>query len=231
MPLYQKIAIEGPRLTVQHGIYLNKIKAKEIVGSTVRTAKLVRTFLNPTEFTEKDIDAAHILKASRGSGLLLDLANVQSVAAARKEMMRWASELRHNGIPVEYLIEEKITDAVYGLTGSAVDYKFFCFNGEPHCFLCRFENGKYRNFYTLDYTLIKISSCEIPKIDLTEMIRVARILSKPFPFVRIDLYNGIDGVYFGEFTFHVNAGHREFDMTTELKLGKLWTHPPESAKK
>jgi hypothetical protein len=229
LPLYQKIGIEGPRLSIEYSVYLNKIKAKEIVGATARTAKLVRTFLNPTDFTAADINPAHILKASRGSGLLIDLAHVKTVATAHSAMTRWASELHRSRKPVEFLIEEKITDAVYGVTGNAVDYKFFCFNGEPHFFLCRSNNGENRNFYTLEYEPLKVSGAQLPKIDITEMAAIARTLSAPFPFVRIDLYHAVDGIYFGEFTFHVNAGGREFGTATELELGKLWTVPPGSA--
>jgi hypothetical protein len=57
---------------------------------------------------------------------------------------------------------------------------------------------------------------------LAPMIAYAKLLSAPFPFVRIDLYNGTDGVYFGEYTFHVNAGKQEFDAATERRLGAYW---------
>ncbi|GAA3268531.1 hypothetical protein GCM10020258_39990 [Sphingomonas yabuuchiae] len=30
---------------------------------------------------------------------------------------------------------------------------------------------------------------------------MAEALSAPFPFVRVDLYDGDDGIYFGELTF------------------------------
>ena len=33
------------------------------------------------------------------------------------------------------------------------------------------------------------------------MIDAARALSAPFDFVRVDLYDGADGIYFGELTF------------------------------
>ena len=33
------------------------------------------------------------------------------------------------------------------------------------------------------------------------MVAAARALSAPFAFVRVDLYDGTDGVYFGELTF------------------------------
>jgi hypothetical protein len=225
LPLYRKIQIEGPKLTVAHANYLNKIQIKEKLGAEgVRVAKLVRTFKSPTEFFSGDLNPAHILKASRGSGYTLDLAKTKA-EHARTEMLRWKRELQASGKPVEFLIEEKINDAVFGVTGNAVDYKFFCFHGEPKFFLCRFAGN--RNFYNLDWTPIKCGSrAALPQIDLEPMIELARRLSAPFPFVRIDLYNAVDGIYFGEYTFHVNAGKKEFSDELEAIYGSYWRAGP-----
>jgi hypothetical protein len=225
MRLHEKIAQEGPGLNERHADYLNKIKVKTSVPATApnaKIAKLITTFATPEEFNESHLNPNHILKASRGSGYLVDLAKVKTVEEARNCMQLWIKELRNKDKPVEFLIEEKIVDAVFGSTGTATDYKFFCFNGEPHFFLCRF-NGN-RNFYDLNYNPIKLQGeSQLPQIDLAPMLEIARQLSAPFPFVRIDLYHGADGVYFGEYTFHVNLGHREFNDDLERKFGKLWT--------
>ena len=225
MRLCEKIAQEGLSLNERHADYLNKIKVKTTVPATAPTAKiakLITTFATPEEFNESHLNPNHILKASRGSGYLVDLANVKTVEQVRTHMRSWANALHKVHKPVEYLIEEKIVDAVFGSTGTAADYKFFCFNGEPHFFLCRF-NGN-RNFYDLDYKPIKLQGKnQLPQIDLAPMLEIARQLSAPFPFVRIDLYHGADGVYFGEYTFHVNGGHREFNDKLERQFGKLWT--------
>ena len=233
--LHQKIAIEGPRLTSEFPDFLNKIKVKEIIRTrapAARVARLIRVFRDPVEFTADDINPAHILKASRGSGLLADIATIGTPEAARAEMQKWIGELARINKPPEFLIEEKIQDAVFGLTGTATDYKFFCFGGEPKFFLCRFlsADGKWnRNFYDLDYQPIKLEGGkELPRIDLGPMLEIAKKLSASFPFVRIDLYNSAEGVYFGEYTFHVNGGYREFDAKTELRLGGFWLEPPSA---
>jgi hypothetical protein len=150
------------------------------------------------------------------------LAPVKTVKAVHALMNLWIKKLNTLGRDHEFLIEEKINDAVFGSTGNAVDYKFFCFHGEPAFFLCRFQGN--RNFYNLDYKPLKLQgTLQLPHIDLAPMLEIARQLSAPFEFVRIDLYHGADGVYFGEYTFNANAGCREFDEATELRLGKLWT--------
>ena len=59
------------------------------------------------------------------------------------------------------------------------------------------------------------------KLDL--MLKLAKKLSKPFEFVRIDFYIGEnDLIYFSEFTFTPNAGKQVFTKDVEYMLGKLW---------
>jgi len=222
LPLFQKIKIEGPKLVKEFSTHLNKIQAKTIAqGSTeVKVAKIIRVFHDPSELDVDDMNPAHILKASRGSGFCMDLSNA-NISKVHKKVHNWIRILRDKGLPVEFLIEEKLNDVVYGLTGTAVDYKFFCFHGEPAYFLCR--DGTNRNFYDLTYRPLKLeSSYELPRIDLEPMIKIAKELSAPFPFVRIDLYNCKDGVYFGEYTFYCREGKQEFSMDLELEFGKLW---------
>ncbi len=223
MKLCEKIAKYGPIYTKTYADYLSKIKVKSHVGTVpdLKVAKLIKTFDDPTLFLDSDIHMDHMVKASRGSGFVLDLATVKTAVQVRAILRDWSVRLTRKGLPCEFFIEEKITGAVYGKTGTAVDYKFFCFHGKPHFFLCR-DGMSNRNFYDLDYRPIKLSGNQLPRIDLSAMIRVAETLSAPFPFVRIDLYNGVDGVYFGEYTFHVNAGKQEFDDATETALGSLW---------
>ena len=219
--LFEKIKKYGPMLTKRHANYLNKIQAKTIVAAAsplVKVAKLIKTFTDSNDFNTSDLNPLHILKVSRGSGYCLDLSGA-TVLTVQKTLKAW--KLRFAKEPVEFLIETKLDDAVYGLTGTAVDYKFFCFHGKPAYFLCR--DGKNRNFYDLDYNPLKLESdAELDHIDLAPMIRIAEELSAPFQFVRIDLYNCKDGVYFGEYTFHCREGKQEFPMELELYFGSLW---------
>lgn len=220
LPFFKKIATKGSLLSRQNADYLHKLHVKEHVSTTVAVAKVLRTFQTPEEFSESDINPNHILKAVRGSGFVFDLAKTKSVNVIKGILERWQKNLIEKGLPCGFLIEEKINDAVFGITGEAVDYKFFCFHGEPKFFLVRFKGN--RNFYWLDWTPMKALGQELPRVDLTEMVRVAKILSAPFEFVRIDLYNAVDGVYFGEYTFHVREGKQEFSLELEYELGKLW---------
>ena len=43
------------------------------------------------------------------------------------------------------------------------------------------------------------------------MVKLAKLLSKDFPFVRVDLYNIEGKIYFGEMTFYPWSGYVSFN--------------------
>ena len=100
------------------------------------------------------------------------------------------------------------------------DYKVFNFDGEPEIIQVdfgRFKEHK-RNLYDKDWGYIEVV-LEYPtdpmmKIDrprqLDEMLKLARLLSKDFPFLRTDFYSIEDKLYFGEMTFFPGSGFEKF---------------------
>ena len=55
------------------------------------------------------------------------------------------------------------------------------------------------------------------------MIRYAEILSKPFPFVRVDFYEVGDRLYVGEMTFYSGGGILKFEpIEWDYKLGEYF---------
>ena len=111
------------------------------------------------------------------------------------------------------------------------DYKIYCFKGEPKIMLLVQDRGPkekrtFVNIENWDILPIKRKKAKInPNVKkpekLDEMISVARILSKDFPFVRIDFYQAEDKIYVGEMTFSpglfLSINPPEWDM----KLGNL----------
>ena len=105
------------------------------------------------------------------------------------------------------------------LEGELKDYKFFCFNGIPrfyyvaitpngdfHNMRCDFfwPNGEPADFYRLDHKRFE-SLPEMPN-NLEQMLKIAKKLSEDFPFVRVDLMNVNNKLYFSELTFTPSAG-------------------------
>ncbi len=126
------------------------------------------------------------------------------------------------------IIAEELLQDTYNkeLSTSIIDYKIFCFHGEPEIISVLYNrknivvgspvNGKgsidkLEKVYdlkwnsrsdVLSHPFPGHESFEIPKPKcLNEMLSIARILSKPFPQVRVDLYEVNSKVYFGELTF------------------------------
>ena len=115
-----------------------------------------------------------------------------------------------------YLLDTAIEDDLS-------DYKIHCFNGEPKFILVckdRFsENGFQETFFDLNWNVLDVKRpnrqlCnpvpEKPKL-LDEMIEISKELSKEIPFVRIDLYETGNHLYFGEMTFYPASGFVQFE--------------------
>lgn len=99
---------------------------------------------------------------------------------------------------------------------SIVDYKLWCFNGKPYVFMvisnrksggeadiaCYDLKWNKRSDLLVSGKHYHIRETELPKPENLEgMIEIASILAKPFPQVRVDLYNIGGKIYFGELTF------------------------------
>ena len=147
---------------------------------------------------------------------------------ARKIMSKWTKLEKHVGgrewvyeVYKPKIIAERLLPAREG-ENSVVDYKFFCFNGEPYCMYVmtdRFsKHGVRQCILDMEYNVMPYMREKIePVINLPqkpdnfeEMKDIARILSKDFPYVRVDLYNIQGKILFGEMTFFPESGYYRF---------------------
>jgi len=135
----------------------------------------------------------------------------------------WAYKNINRRILIEEYINQLDSDELR-------DYRIFCFNGVPKIVTVDFsitdKKKVRRNVYDLDWNLlpVQLSYPNETKIKLEkpanfeEMLEVSRVLSKPFPHVRIDLYNINGKILFGEMTFYHQSGMavfvpNDFDIT------------------
>ena len=113
------------------------------------------------------------------------------------------------------------------------DYKFMCFNGRVEMILMcteRYSNGLKVTFFDREWKKMPFgrryhptSEKDIKKPkNFSSMIKLAEVLSKNIPFVRVDFYE-IDGkVFFGELTFYPGSGLEEFTPKIwDRKLGDM----------
>jgi hypothetical protein len=127
---------------------------------------------------------------------------------------------------------------------SLIDYKFFCFHGEPEFInvICDRKNltiGETsdvkgylmrENVYDLNWKPIPNILAKPTEYDIIvdlpkpscfeEMIEICRILSKPFPQVRVDLYEVNNKVYFGEMTF-TSGRMNDFASSFLVRMGDM----------
>ena len=144
----------------------------------------------------------------------------------------------YNGMELQYINSKKYIFAeqyLHELGEDLYDYKVFCFNGIPKFIEVIGDRGTdlkqgHVSFFDLDWkplgfrTLTYAPFTKLPpKPDnLEKMIEIASILSKPFTFVRVDLYDVSGEVYFGEMTFTPANGAARWDPPeANYELGGL----------
>lgn len=103
--------------------------------------------------------------------------------------------------------------------GELLDYKIYCFNGQPKFIqvdVDRFKNHT-ANYYDTEWNTMPFQYddensgriIDKPK-NLNEMVEVSKNLSKEFPHVRVDFYEVNGKLYFGELTFFTSSATGRF---------------------
>ena len=121
-------------------------------------------------------------------------------------------------------------------SSSLTDYKIWCFNGKAYyIYVCNNRNKSGNQAHVMTYDLdwnahpeYSVFNTDYPQGDiipkpknLDKMIKIAEILSKGYPEVRVDLYNINGRIYFGELTFTSQGGLMDyFTPEFNLLLGK-----------
>lgn len=141
---------------------------------------------------------------------------------------KWGAEMQYKKIVPKLIIEEYI-ETENNL--APVDYKCYCFHGEPYCLLtCTGRESGRPKFYLVDknWNLLRLNKAGLDAPDgytpfkpdgYEQIFQYAKILSKDFPFVRADFYIERGKVYFGELTFSPGNG---FDYNRLLSTNELF---------
>ncbi|MGO3810421.1 MAG: ATP-grasp fold amidoligase family protein [Proteus vulgaris] len=225
----------------------DKLQVRQYVRDTIGGNFLVPLLLSTQKLELSqfnDIPAKFVIKSSNGGGgvnvkVILDKDNVD-LNSLCDEFNGYLDLMPGKGIDelfydieiptvlVEKLLENKDNSAL-------LDYKFHVFNnGElillqinseyntPNCTKTLYDlNG---DKYHIQFSEYKKgpSSIHLPQ-DFSRMVDIATLLSKPFNYVRVDLFN-VDGeIYFGEMTFCPASGWDKFgSYEDDLYLGSFW---------
>jgi hypothetical protein len=144
-------------------------------------------------------------------------------------------EWAYRSIEPALLVEEIMLDKAGSLPA---DYKFFMVGGA--CEFIQVDSSRYqkhtRDLFTVNWERIegtyKYPSSGVdmqPPQKLQEMLEVAGALTQGIDFLRVDLYETIQGVKFGELTNYPGGGIEKFTPNSlDKKLGIQWrpSYPP-----
>ena len=218
---------------------VDKYEVKQYVTDKIGKKYVIPTIGVYEKFDEIDfgkLPSQFVMKCTHDSGGLVvcDNKNELNIIAAKKKINQSLKknfyyagrEWPYKNVKPRIIIEKYM--------GSNLnDYKIFCFNGEPRFTLVcsnRCGNDKNTDFYDNDWKLLPFTrenhknnpkGIDKPK-NLSEMLDIARKLSKGIPFVRVDLYDIDNQVYFGELTFYPSAGFEGFHPAEwDKKLGDM----------
>lgn len=206
----------------------DKYAVREYVKSKGLENILVPYVGGPWENVEhinfKELTYPCILKATHGCKMNYILNDIQNIdiEKCKQEMSKWLKvsygsysiEPHYKLIP-HRIYAEQLIDGIDDL----IDYKFHCINGNPEFVLtcsARQANGDAAMAVTLD--LYDMEWNHIPEVvsmkneiagdgsikkpeTFERMKEIAKILSRDFEFVRVDLYEIKGNILFGELTF------------------------------
>ena len=223
----------------------DKYKVREYVkqcGLEDILVKLYGVWDKASDIDFNQLPDEFVLKATHGSGdikVVTDKSklNIPTVVAEFDKDLKTvygALESGHHYMRIQprMIAEELLHNdpETAKLSFSIIDYKIWCFNGKVHwLWACANRDEHTTEVMTYDtdwnahpeYSIFENDYRHgeiLPKPkNLERMIEVAEILAKPFPCVRVDLYN-IDGrIHFGELTFTSYGGLQDF-YTNEFQM-------------
>lgn len=230
---------------------VDKYAAKKYVADIIGEEHIIPTLGVWDSFDEIDFDSLpdqFVLKCTHDSGGVLIVKDKSKFdkEAARK-MFHVALNRNNYSVNREWpyknvkprIIAEKLIVEISNPDG-LVEYKIFCFDGEPQIVLvCKGQAhgaGRTNDYCDLNLKRLPFTSLNpnsegelpVPK-ELPQLLEVAKKLSVGIPLVRVDTYLANGKIYFGELTFFHNSGTCAFDPPEwDEKIGE-WIILPKKA--
>ncbi|MDR1982821.1 MAG: hypothetical protein LBQ08_03435 [Holosporaceae bacterium] len=225
----------------------NKYLAKKYIAQRVgkdHVVKLLAVWDNPSDIEWNILPDRFVLKTVRGHFgkqviPVKDKSKI-NVAAILQQLEEFCETPGMKRITEKRIMAEEYLEPTDG-TKAVTDYKFFCSFGKVFFAYClAVDDGDtcdmYRksfSFYSvpawkrLPITLANHDENLIPRPKhLSQMITLAEKLSKPFPLIRIDLYEVGDRVLVGEITEDSGGAKYIFSpVIWDFKLGEMINVP------
>lgn len=188
---------------------LLKVYVRDMLGDAynVDTTRVLR---HASEVTEEAFPPRCVVKPTHASGEVIIRREGEAIDLER--IRRWfqlnyyrrSREPNYRYLQAKVIVEPIIFDAE-----DLIDYKIFCFNGEPK--LIQVDANRHvrhsRRFFDLDWQPLHFGlvyergTFEVPRpANLAAMIDAAARLSRGFSLIRVDLYSNGERVLVGELT-------------------------------
>jgi TupA-like ATPgrasp len=217
----------------------DKLAVRPYVASRVGEAHLIDLLWaggDPATIPFDDLRSPYIVKANHGCGHVIVVRDTpdrgQIIAVATEWLASnyyWSyREHQYFEIPPRLLVERFLSNP----DGSdVVIYKFWCFDGVPRLLSVSNKDRSIAPYYDVSWNQLELSHAAHvaqPRLErprrFDEMLSVAARLSAGIDFVRVDLYNVGDRVFFSELTFTPRAGGFQFrPIDWDARLGRMWT--------
>lgn len=226
----------------QYTKMVDKCEAKEFVGKIIGSQYIVPTIGVWDNFNQINFDLfpnSFVLKTTHDSGSVVickdkkdfDLKKAKKIItkSLKNNYFYMCREWPYKNVKPRIIAEEYLGDLD---TMDIKDYKFFCFDGKPEVLLVCSErmtsDNMCKTWFDSDFNMLDIVENNHRRdMNLTKpenyekMKEIASKLSKNIPFVRIDLYEVDNRVYFGEITFFPSGGIERFSPEEwNYELGK-----------
>jgi len=207
----------------------DKLQVRDYVTAKVGTEILIPllwTGKRSQDIPFETLPKQFVIKANHGCAynIIVDDKSRFDPVPARSKIDRWLSEnfchdyvlgtaWAYRNIPPRIMVE-----AFIGENGSPpVDYKFFCFGGKVEMFKMDFDRFTDHSvaFFDRDCRPLEVHEVGLTRFDrivvfppkIREMIELAEKLAEGLDFIRVDLYNVGNRIYFGELTCYPGGGN------------------------
>lgn len=222
-------------------LLVDKVKVKAYVSEKIGSKYVIPTIAvwnSPNEIDVSSLSDGFVLKCNHDSGSIVLCRNKDEIDIdiVKKELAKvFHSNYYWSGRETPYKYVERKVFAEKLIQSSKgqelMDYKFFCFNGEPKIFKVDFDRfvDHHANYYNINCKLLPFGETWPPPNhtkeiimpdNFSEMVEIAKKLSDGLPFARVDLYNNDGEIFFGEITLFPTSGFGPFtDEKWDKQLG------------
>jgi hypothetical protein len=222
------------------GSTCDKLKAKEYAASLgVHAPHTIWSGVDLSELESRDLPEHWVLKPNHRTGLVHMGQDRPDIAELRRLTRGWLDEKGWSGLGEWaysqarrcYVLEKRLGQPGQDLP----DYKFFVFAGKVE--MVQVDTDRHTNhrrrLYTRDWSPLDVvlnyplAPIQPQPRTFGAMLTAAEKLGDGFDdFIRVDLYEDGDTVWFGELSPYPGGGKERFSSRDlNLHLGELWSLP------